>query len=101
MPPPTNFLGASTFRLQHVPSVVWPARQGDTWVKINSDDIFKNRTVAVFSLPGAFTPTCSSTHLPRYNELGMYTPVELTVRFWCPYSLTLLFILDVLAHMNV
>jgi glutaredoxin-like protein len=26
--------------------------------------------VVVFSLPGAFTPTCSSTHLPRYNELA-------------------------------
>jgi peroxiredoxin len=26
--------------------------------------------VVVFSLPGAFTPTCSSTHLPRYNEVA-------------------------------
>ena len=26
--------------------------------------------MAVFSLPGAFTPTCSSTHLPRFNELA-------------------------------
>ena len=26
--------------------------------------------MTVFSLPGAFTPTCSSTHLPRYNELA-------------------------------
>ena len=28
------------------------------------------RTWCVFSLPGAYTPTCSSTHLPRYNELA-------------------------------
>ncbi len=55
---------------QTVPSVTWPARVGDDWVQISSDDIFKNRTVVVFSLPGAFTPTCSSTHLPRYNELA-------------------------------
>jgi glutaredoxin-like protein len=55
---------------QKVPSVRWPARAGDDWVTINSDDIFKGRTVVVFSLPGAFTPTCSSTHLPRYNELA-------------------------------
>ncbi|NQY78873.1 MAG: glutathione peroxidase [Candidatus Caenarcaniphilales bacterium] len=41
-----------------------------TWKTINSDDIFANRTVVVFALPGAFTPTCSSTHLPRYNELA-------------------------------
>lgn len=53
-----------------VPSVVWPTRKGAEWININSDDIFKGRTVVVFSLPGAFTPTCSSTHLPRYNELA-------------------------------
>ena len=29
-----------------------------------------NKTVIVFSLPGAYTPTCSSSHLPRYNELA-------------------------------
>eukprot|EP00124_Ichthyophonus_hoferi_P001535 Ihof_evm5s82 gene=Ihof_evmTU5s82 len=52
-----------------VPSVTWPIRVGDKWVQVNSDDIFKGRTVVVFSLPGAFTPTCSSSHLPRYNEL--------------------------------
>jgi glutaredoxin-like protein len=55
---------------QQVPSVTWPTRQGDEWVNVTSDDIFKGKTVAVFSLPGAFTPTCSSTHLPRYNELA-------------------------------
>ena len=55
---------------QRVPSVSWPTRVGDDWVTVNSDDIFKGRTVVVFSLPGAFTPTCSSTHLPRYNELA-------------------------------
>ena len=55
---------------QHVPSVTWATRSGNDWVNINSDDLFKGRTVVVFSLPGAFTPTCSSTHLPRYNELA-------------------------------
>ena len=43
------------------------------WVQENSEDIFANRRVVVFSLPGAFTPTCSSTHLPgyeaRYNDI--------------------------------
>ena len=34
------------------------------------DNIFNGKTVVVFSLPGAYTPTCSSTHLPRYNELA-------------------------------
>jgi len=55
---------------QSVPSVVWPTRQNNEWVNVKSDDIFKGRTVVVFSLPGAFTPTCSSSHLPRYNELA-------------------------------
>ena len=31
---------------------------------------FAGKTVVVFSLPGAFTPTCSSTHLPRYEQLA-------------------------------
>lgn len=55
---------------QQVPSVVFHTRKGDAWVDVSTDDLFKGKTVAVFSLPGAFTPTCSSTHLPRYNELA-------------------------------
>lgn len=53
-----------------VPSVTFPMRVGDNWQARTSDEIFNGRTVVVFSLPGAFTPTCSSTHLPRYNELA-------------------------------
>ncbi len=55
---------------QQIPSVVFKTRQDDEFVYVSSDDIFKDKTVIVFSLPGAFTPTCSSTHLPRYNELA-------------------------------
>jgi glutaredoxin-like protein len=36
---------------------------------MSTDDVFKGKTVVAFCLPGAYTPTCSSTHLPRYNEL--------------------------------
>ena len=53
-----------------VPNVIFPTRQGDKWVEVSTDDIFKGKTVVLFALPGAFTPTCSSTHLPRYNELA-------------------------------
>ncbi|PSJ46554.1 glutathione peroxidase [Zobellella endophytica] len=53
-----------------VPQVTFRTRQGEQWVDVTSDDLFKGKTVVVFSLPGAFTPTCSSTHLPRYNELA-------------------------------
>lgn len=54
---------------QSVPNVTFPTRQGDQWVNVTTDELFKDKTVIVFSLPGAFTPTCSSSHLPRYNEL--------------------------------
>lgn len=55
---------------QSVPQVTFPARQGDAWISMTTDELFKDKTVIVFSLPGAFTPTCSSSHLPRYNELN-------------------------------
>lgn len=55
---------------QRVPFAVFRTRQGHEWVDVTSDDIFKGKTVVVFSLPGAFTPTCSSSHVPRYNELA-------------------------------
>ncbi|MGQ8364811.1 glutathione peroxidase [Glaciecola sp. 1036] len=55
---------------QRVPEVSWPCRVGENWETKNSSDIFNGRKVIVFSLPGAFTPTCSSTHLPRYNQLA-------------------------------
>lgn len=55
---------------QAVPQVTFRTRQGEQWTDVSSDEIFKGKTVVVFSLPGAFTPTCSSTHLPRYNELA-------------------------------
>lgn len=55
---------------QSVPQVTFRTRDGDDWKDVTTDEIFKGKTVIVFALPGAFTPTCSSTHLPRYNELG-------------------------------
>ena len=55
---------------QRVPQVSFRTREGGEWKTVTTDEIFKGKTVVVFSLPGAFTPTCSSTHLPRYNELA-------------------------------
>lgn len=55
---------------QRIPSVTFHTRQNNAWVDVNSDDLFAGKTVIVFSLPGAFTPTCSSTHVPRYNQLA-------------------------------
>ena len=62
----------------HVPSVTFKTRvRNDAlggpnpfeWKDLSSDEIFKGKKVVVFSLPGAFTPTCSTSHLPRYEEL--------------------------------
>jgi glutathione-dependent peroxiredoxin len=55
---------------QKVPNVTFRTRQNNQWVDITTDDLFTGKNVVVFSLPGAFTPTCSSTHLPGYNELA-------------------------------
>lgn len=38
------------------------------WQDVTTDEIFKGKRVVVFALPGAFTPTCSSTHLPGYEK---------------------------------
>jgi len=54
---------------QKVPNTTFHVRRGYEWVNVATDDIFKGKTVVVFALPGAFTPTCSSTHVPRYNQL--------------------------------
>ena len=55
---------------KRVPQVTFRTRVDNDWRNVTTDEIFRGKTVAVFSLPGAFTPTCSSTHLPRYNELA-------------------------------
>jgi len=60
-----------------VPSVVFKTRVRDEsvegpnpfrWQDISSEEIFAGKKVVVFALPGAFTPTCSSTHLPGFEE---------------------------------
>ena len=64
--------------LDQVPEVVFQTRVRDesvagpnpfVWKDLSSAEIFHNKKVVLFSLPGAFTPTCSSNHLPRYDEL--------------------------------
>jgi thioredoxin-dependent peroxiredoxin len=61
---------------QQVPDVVFKTRVRDEsvggpnpfkWQDVTTKDIFAGKRVLVFSLPGAFTPTCSTSHLPGYD----------------------------------
>ena len=52
-----------------IPDVTFRTRRDHEWVDLTSKEIFDGKNVIVFSLPGAFTPTCSSSHVPRYNQL--------------------------------
>jgi len=49
---------------------------GGEWKDVSSNDLFKNKKVVLFSLPGAYTPTCSSQQVPgyedKYEELKKY-----------------------------
>jgi glutathione-dependent peroxiredoxin len=55
---------------ERVPNVTFRIRKDNQWVDITTDELFAGKKVIVFALPGAFTPTCSSTHVPGYNELA-------------------------------
>ena len=50
-----------------VPHVNFRVRELGDWFDKNTDDYFKGKRVVVFSLPGAFTPTCSNQQLPGYE----------------------------------
>ncbi len=54
----------------NVPNVTFRVREDHEWRNVTTEDVFAGKTVVVFSLPGAFTPTCSSSHVPRYNQLA-------------------------------
>ena len=49
-----------------IPSATLNIMTADGPSAIATDDIFKGKTVALFGLPGAFTPTCSAQHLPGF-----------------------------------
>jgi peroxiredoxin len=62
---------------KRVPKVVFKTRVRDSkvkgpnpfrWQDVISDEIFGNKKIVLFALPGAYTPTCSSTHLPGYEK---------------------------------
>jgi glutaredoxin-like protein len=54
---------------QAVPEANFRCRENNDWLDLSSEELFAGKTVVLFALPGAFTPTCSASHLPRYEEL--------------------------------
>ena len=49
-----------------LPSIDVQYKTDDAVQTINTDELFAGKKVALFALPGAFTPTCSASHLPGY-----------------------------------
>ena len=54
--------------ITQVPHVNFRVRELGDWVDTNTDTYFKGKRVIVFSLPGAFTPTCSNQQLPGFEK---------------------------------
>ncbi len=55
---------------EKVPYTIFKVLENDEWKEITTDKLFARKKVVVFALPGAFTPTCSTAHVPRFNELA-------------------------------
>jgi peroxiredoxin len=68
--------------LSTIPEVIFKTRIRDEsiggdnpfrWQDVSSNDIFKDKKIVILALPGAYTPTCSTKHLPgfeaKYQEL--------------------------------
>src|SRR5450432_4941117 len=50
-----------------IPSMKLMVATADGPKEISTDEIFKGKKVALFAVPGAFTPTCSAKHLPGFK----------------------------------
>jgi len=55
---------------QRVPEVTFKILRDGALTPVTTSALFADKTVVLFSLPGAFTPTCSSSHVPRFNQLA-------------------------------
>ena len=53
-----------------LPSVTITLSTAEGPKPVSSDEFFAGKTVALFALPGAFTPTCSAKHLPGFKQLA-------------------------------
>lgn len=51
-----------------LPDVTFTAGTADGPKPMTTADVFAGKTVALFAVPGAFTPTCSARHLPSFRD---------------------------------
>ena len=51
-----------------IPNITFKTRVDNDWKEVSTRDIFTNKRIVIFSLPGAFTPTCSTKQLPGYED---------------------------------
>jgi len=77
---------------KHIPEVTFMTRVRDEsvdgenpfrWQPVNSTDLFAGKNIVLFALPGAFTPTCSSTHLPGYEANFQALKDQGVDEVWC------------------
>ncbi len=66
----SNYSGSMVMRREQyqVPQVQFQFRENGEFVTRTTSELFDKKRVVIFSLPGAFTPTCSAYHLPGFEE---------------------------------
>ena len=55
--------------LNDLNNVIFPVRKDGDWDEVHLDSLMEDKTIVVFGLPGAFTPTCSTFQLPTFEEM--------------------------------
>jgi len=78
--------------MKFLPDVMFYMRERDEsiegdnpfkWVYKTTKDIFAGKKVVIFGLPGAFTPTCSNSQLPGYEEMYDEFTAQGIDEIWC------------------
>ena len=80
-----------------LPDITFMSMSNDGPAQITTDEVFKGRTVALFAVPGAFTPTCSAKHLPGFVQKASELKAKGVDRIVCT-AVNDIFVLDAWAR---